>query len=340
MNSLQENIPDYSLFPKEEIGEFLSIRTSTSCPFDCAYCGYSQRAGKYRYLEPVFIEKELNAIRELECVSTLTFIDDTFNVPKKRFKEILRMMIKNNYGFKWNSYYRCDQGDEETIELMKEAGCEGVFLGIESGSDVMLKRMNKTARRKDYLKAIPLLKEAGIITHANLIMGFPGETEVTVQETLNLLEETAPNFFRAQLWYADPITPIWDKREEYGIEGSAFNWSHNTMDYHTACKLIDEKFFPLECSIWLPQYGFELWSVFYLQRRGMTLDQVKAFITSFNAIVQEKLLYSDKSFTSSERLNELKQRCQFDTFIESAKGEIPPATPEELEMLEMLSNHE
>ena len=44
-------------------------------------------------------------------------------------------MIRKKYGFRWNSFYRCDQGDEETIKLMAEAGCEGVFLGVESGSD-------------------------------------------------------------------------------------------------------------------------------------------------------------------------------------------------------------
>lgn len=311
-NPLEENPVNYSLFPQDEISEFVTLRTAKSCPFSCSFCGFPQRAGKYKYTGVDLVEKELDAIREIGGVTTLTFIDDTFNVPKERFKEICRMMIRNNYGFKWNSFYRSDHGDEEAIELMAKSGCEGVFLGIESGSDEMLQRMNKTARRKDYLKSIPLLKAAGISTHANVIVGFPGETFETVQETIDLFEEAKPDFFRAQLWYADPVTPIWNKREEYGVKGSSFNWSHDTMDYQMACDLVDKMFISVQGSIWLPQNGFEQWSTFYLQRRGMTMEQIKTFLKCFNAVIKEKLIYPNKKEIEPGLLESLKASCQFD----------------------------
>jgi len=311
-NPLEENMVNYSLFPKEEIGEFVTLRTAKSCPFSCAFCGFPQRAGKYKYQSVELVEQELDEIREIGSVSTLTFLDDTFNVPKQRFKEILRMMIKNNYGYKWNSFYRCDHGDEETIELMGKAGCEGVFLGVESGSDEMLLKMNKTARQKDYMKAIPLLRAAGISTHANLIIGFPGETYETVRESVNFVEEAKPDFFRAQLWYADPVTPIWEQREHYGVKGTAFNWSHNTMNFEIACNLIDKMFISVENSIWLPQNGFEQWSTFYLQRKGMTVDRIKTFLKCFNAVIKEKLTYPGKKDIDPRLLESLKTSCQFD----------------------------
>src|SRR5262249_47072636 len=152
------------------------------------------------YLSVADVERELDKLAALGTVTTLTFIDDTFNVPKRRFKELLRMMIRNRYDFKWNSFYRADHGDEQAIALMAETGCEGVFLGVESGSDTMLKAMNKTARRKDYLKAIPLLQQHGISCYASLIIGYPGETRETVDETIDLIERAAPDYFRAQLW--------------------------------------------------------------------------------------------------------------------------------------------
>src|SRR6185369_13411980 len=148
----------------------------------------------------------------------------------------------NDYGFRWNSFYRSDHGDPATIELMSEAGCEGVFLGIESGSDQMLERMNKASRRHDYLGALEVFNRTGIQTYASLILGFPGETEETIAETVSLIEEGRPTFYRAQLWYCDPITPIWERREELGIQGSAFNWSHDTMDWRTACEHIERIF--------------------------------------------------------------------------------------------------
>lgn len=311
-NPLEENPIDYSLFPRDEVDEFVTLRTAKSCPFSCSFCGFPQRAGKYKYLSVDLAERELNAIRDIGTVTTLTFIDDTFNVPKARFKEFLRMMIRNNYGFKWNCFYRSDHGDAEAIELMGKAGCEGVFLGVESGSDEMLLRMNKTARRKDYLEAIPQLRDAGISTHASLIIGFPGETYDTVAETVDLIERAKPDFYRAQLWYADPITPIWDQREKYGVKGSAFSWSHNTMDSATACDLVDKLFFCVENSIWLPQFGFEQWSTFYLQRKGMSLDRVRQFLSCFNAAIKERMLDPERKTISEPLLEKLRISCRFD----------------------------
>ena len=86
-NTLHENIPDYSLFSsKAGFNEFLSIRTSTSCPFRCSFCGYPKRAGNYKYLYPEHIEKELDQIKDVRGVTTITFVDDTLNVPKKKIQ--------------------------------------------------------------------------------------------------------------------------------------------------------------------------------------------------------------------------------------------------------------
>lgn len=314
-NPLEENMVDYSLFA-EDVDQFVTLRTAKSCPFSCAFCGFPARAGKYKYLSVELVEQELNAIRDIGGVTTLTFIDDTFNVPKARFKELLRMMIANQYGFKWNCFYRCDHGDEETIELMGKAGCEGVFLGVESGSDQMLERMNKSARRRDYMKAVPLLRQAGISTYASLIIGFPGETLDTAQETMNFVQEAQPDFFRVQLWYCDPITPIWNEREKYGIKGSGFSWSHSTMDSDTACDLIDKIFLSQKNSIWLPQFGFEQWSTFYLQEKGMTMARIKTFLQCFNAAVKERLLTNDMEETTPLLFESLKVSCRFDEPVE------------------------
>lgn len=324
-NPLEENPIDYSLFPQKEINQFISLRTAKSCPFSCAFCGFPQRAGKYKYTGVELVERELNTLADLG-VDTITFLDDTFNVPKQRFRDILQMMITNNYGFKWNSFYRSDHGDEATVDLMRRAGCEGVFLGVESGSDEMLNRMNKTSRRKNYLAAIKQLQSAGISAHANVIVGFPGETYETVQETVSLIEETRPDFFRAQLWYADPMTPIWQRREEYGVKGSSFHWSHDTMDYQTACDLIDRMFLSIENSTWLPQNGFEQWSTFYLQRKGMTLDRIKTFLKCFNAAVKSKIINGHNKEIDPRLLESLKTSCRFKE----------PASPD-MEVVEVVS---
>ena len=311
-NPLDENMVDYSLFPKNEIGQFVTIRTAKSCPFQCAFCNFPQRGGAYTYLPVELVEKELDALNEIGTVTTVTFIDDTLNVPKPRFRDILRLMIRKKYGFRWNSFYRCDQGDEETIKLMAEAGCEGVFLGVESGSDEMLARMNKTSRRKHYAQAIPQLQNAGISVHANFIIGFPGETEHTVRETISLIEEAQPDFYRAHLWHAGPDTPVWKRKDEFRLSGGIFDWSHYTMDHRTASDLVDDLFLNIRNSVWLPRDSFEQWSTFYLQRHGMTMDRIKAFLRNFNAAVAQKLAAPGKRGIDPVLLQGMRQACRFD----------------------------
>ncbi|WP_176059321.1 radical SAM protein [Paraburkholderia sp. BCC1876] len=286
-NPLEENPVDFSLFRREDMGEFYSLATAKSCPFACAFCCFPTRAGEYRYIDVPHVEQYLDNVRSLG-IKTLTLLDDTFNVPKTRFKEILRMMIRNNYGLRWNSFYRSDQGDQETIELMAESGCEGVFLGIESASDEMLKKMNKTSRKKHYQTAVPLLKKHGIHTHANFIIGFPGETEATVKETLDFLEEYQPDTYKGQLWYADNKSPIWKRKDELNIKGIGFRWSHETMNSDEAARWLDYVFANVKGSVFLPEDGCGLWSVFYLQRHGMSKAQVHEFLQAFEAGIRLK----------------------------------------------------
>lgn len=298
-NDLAANMVAYERFDPAAHNGMISLRTAKSCPFSCAFCGFPKRAGAYTYLPVEAVERELEAIHRIGTITTLSFIDDTFNVPAKRFKDLLRMMIRRRFGFRWNSYLRADHADEECVSLMRDSGCEGVFLGVESGSDTILQAMNKTSRRHHYMTMIPRLREAGILTHASLIIGFPGETEATVRETRSLIEAAQPDFYRAQLWYCDPTTPIWSRREELGVTGSGFNWSHATATAASAAALVEELFLTLQGSCWLPQYGFEPWSLYYLQRRGLPLAAIKELVTAFNRAVRLKLL--DPTMTETPR---------------------------------------
>jgi anaerobic magnesium-protoporphyrin IX monomethyl ester cyclase len=311
-NALAENRVNYGLFSPGDLGQFVSLRTAKSCPFACSFCGHPEMAGQYRYLDVADVERELDGIRAAADVLALDFVDDTFNVPKPRFKELMRMMIRKNYGFRWISYLRADHADAEAIELMGQAGCAGVFLGVESGSDAMLKAMNKTSRRKDYARAIPALQAAGVLVHANLIAGFPGETFATIAETIDFLETARPDFYRAQIWYCDPTTPVWRQREALKIRGAAYKWSHGTMHSRTAADLRERIYLSVEHSTWLPDYAFEVFCLLYLQRLGMTVDQVRTFLRCFNAVVRDRLLFGASAVVPDTMLGALRAACQYD----------------------------
>lgn len=291
----------------DRIKAFATIRTSISCPFSCAFCTFPKRAGRYRPMELEAYEKELDLLRETGKVKKINFIDDTFNVPPERFKSILRMMIKKNYGFKWNSYLRCQYIDRETVELMKESGCEGVFLGIESGSQKILQNMNKAADIEKYKNGLALLNEYGISSFASFIIGFPGETYDTYMETVKFIEENRPTFYRVQAWYFDALSPVFNDKEKYNLNGSRMQWSHSTMDSVEVSKLVEQTFLSVKNSIWLPQFNFDHLCTYILLERGMDLDSIKKFYISFNDIVARKLINPEDNEANTQEMARISQ---------------------------------
>lgn len=307
-NRISQNRVDWNLF-KDNLGEYVNVRTSVSCPFSCSFCGFPQHAGQYQTAPVEEIQKELQALAAIETVKDLHFVDDTFNIPVPRFKDILRMMIKNKFEFKWHSYFRCQYADREMVDLMKKSGCTGVFLGIESGNNQVLQNMNKAAETTKYLQGIELLKQYDITTFGNFIIGFPGETEKTVQDTVDFIENSGLDFFRTQLWYCEPITPVWKQREVYNLHGESFEWNHGTMNSRTACDLVEEIFFTVKNSTWVPQYNFDFDTFWHLYHRGMSIEKVRRFLESFNLAVQEKLKEPFRKEASYEALTRIKQAC-------------------------------
>lgn len=288
-NKLPENMVNWDLF-SNRVGKYVNIRTAISCPFKCEFCSFPEHAGKYQTAEICSIEQEFDLLKKIPSVRSLYIIDDTVNIPVNRFKELMRTMIKKQYNFSWYCNFRCQFADRETVQLMKESGCVGVFLGIESGNDQILKNMNKTATIEKYIKGVELLKEFGIIMHGGLIVGFPGETYETAMDSFNFIENSGIDFFRAQVWYCEPITPIYKKKELYGIEGIAYDWKHNTMDANTASDIVDEMFLKAKNTVWTPQYNFDMDHIFHFMHRGIPLENIKNIMSTFNDAIKEKIV--------------------------------------------------
>lgn len=305
-NSLDENMVNWELFA-HRVGEYVNARTAISCPFHCSFCAFPKHAGEYQTAGIKQVEQELTSLDRIGSVKHVHFIDDTFNIPVKRFKDLLRMMIKNRFKFKWYSHFRCQFADREMIELMKESGCVGVFLGIESGSIPILKNMNKSVKKKQYLEGLELLKKQDILLYGSFIIGFPGETEETVRDTLRFIKESGLDFFRVQLWYCDPLTPIWQEREKYRLKGNSFKWSHATMDANRASDIVEQIFMSIEEPTWVPQYNFDFDTLFQLHHRGMDIESIKGFLRGFNRGVKEKLQSHSQADISLNLLEQIQQ---------------------------------
>ncbi|SDZ46987.1 p-methyltransferase [Asanoa ishikariensis] len=269
-NDLDHCSIDWTGFSPELIGATAQVRTARSCAFKCSFCDYPTRAGALASASVDTVRTELRALAALG-VRNVVFVDDTFNVPPKRFKQLCQMMIEEDLGLHWYSYFRCSNArDEESFDLAARSGCAGVFLGIESGDSDVLANMHKLAQDSQYRTGIARLKERSITTFASMIVGFPGETEKTVGNTIDFLNETAPDLWRAQAWWANPRSPVYQQKELLGIEGEGYTWSHFSMSSKEAANLTDEMFARVTESVWLPLYDFDFWSLPYLDGKGVS----------------------------------------------------------------------
>lgn len=131
-NDMDENHVRWDLFDNSAYAPTAQMRTARSCAFNCAFCRYPIVAGPLNLTSLEVIQSELRTLHD-SGVRNVVFIDDTFNVPLPRFKDICRMMLSNGFDFNWFSYFRCSNADDEAFDLMQRSGCKGVFLGVESG---------------------------------------------------------------------------------------------------------------------------------------------------------------------------------------------------------------
>jgi len=264
---------------KDHLYHMVHLRTARSCAFHCAFCEYPVNQGPLTLMPVEAVDQELRELQSLGTVRSIVFTDDTFNVPLRRFKELLRVLAK--YDFEWYSFFRPQYADEETARLMKEAHCRAVFAGLESVDEAVLRNMNKVAKPDDYRRGIEQLKKQGIQIHANFIVGFPGETEASARKISAFLDEMEIEFHTVCSWIYLPSTPIGARAKELGIEGMGVEWTHSTMTSKEAQVLARQVVQDQKYSVHNAVLG-EAWTEFLLYGNGFTVDEVRLAIGTFN----------------------------------------------------------
>lgn len=264
-------------------GSVIHIRTARSCSFKCAFCSYPSIAGDLAIMD---LENVISTL--LQCkekgIAAVIFSDDTFNVPKERFELLLDMMIVADIGITWYSFLRCQFVTPDIIRKMKLSGCDGVFIGVESASDSILKNMNKGAKSKIYFDSIKLLEEAGIFTVGSFVVGFPGETEETIEETRQFILNSGMSYYYIQPFYYVHHTPINKKAEQYGLKGSGLFWSHDTMNSGQAIDYMNKIFidtYNANASRWVCPDG-TMWEIAYLRSLGFDFDKINGLLDEIN----------------------------------------------------------
>ena len=191
-------LPDTDLWPipsqKEKL--WMPVQTRRGCPLSCSYCSTEVIEGRVmRRHSPEAIVQWMARWRRAG-IRQFYFVDNTFNLPPSYAKKICRNLIGHGLNIRWGSILYPKQVDKELVGLMAEAGCEQVSIGFESGSERILKNMNKRFTPKEVHQISERLSEYGIRRMGFLLLGSPGETRESVEESLVFADSVNLDFLK------------------------------------------------------------------------------------------------------------------------------------------------
>ncbi len=196
------------------------VMGSRGCPFKCTFCSRSVFGNTVRYRDPLAVVEEAERLAMDWGIKEIFFQDDTFNVNRKWAEDILTLIIKKKLNKKLCFRTPCRVNawliDLDLLKLMKEAGFWLIFYGVESGSPKMLDRMHKNTTVGEIVRAFRLTKQAGIKAEASFIVGLPGETADTIQNSIKLWKWIKPDWCSFTRAIPFPGTELYQEVEKAG----------------------------------------------------------------------------------------------------------------------------
>ncbi len=174
--------------------KLLPIITSRGCPYACSFCVASQMFGqKFRARSPKNVLDELEWLQNEFGAEGVAFQDDTFTFDRKRAMEICDGMIERKLKLHWGCGTRADVVTKEVLAKMAAAHCDETMFGVESGCTSMRAILKRGVSNEQIENAIKWAKEAGMFVTVSVILGYPGETKATLQETLDFAAKLQPD---------------------------------------------------------------------------------------------------------------------------------------------------
>ena len=190
---------DGNPIPMNKLSPQAHILTSRGCPFKCIFCVWpatmtgndpdGENKRSVRQYTPEYIKNFLDKLTSEYKFEAIYFDDDTFNIGNKHTVEISK--VAGNYNIPWFAMCRADTCKKETWQIMKNNGCKGVKIGIESGSQFVVDNIvNKHLDLSYAQDVINHIRDLGMSVHGTFTYGLPGETKDQMMETKNFIKNT------------------------------------------------------------------------------------------------------------------------------------------------------
>jgi len=255
--SSSEDLPiDWASLPADIFKSgAVPMQASNGCPYHCSFCNFTKdrRLTWVRSTERIL--SEMKAVQE-RGARYVWFVDDNFRLGKGDLEAVCRRFIDEGIRLKWMTFVRASTLDHVDTDLLRQAGCIEVQLGLESADPLVLKNMNKKASPELYGRVLRKLLGSGINCSCYFIFGFPGETEESARHTREFIKSFDDHVYEGNLCWSMfpftliPLSPVYEPetRKKYGISGYLHKWQHATMNSDQARGELIKTFLEIENS--------------------------------------------------------------------------------------------
>lgn len=203
----------------------VSISTMRGCPYTCKWCSRAVYGLTYRRRSPAKVADELKLIINEYNPGSIWFVDDVFTISHKWLSDFNTELKKQNIKINYECITRADRMNEDVIKIMKESGCFRVWIGAESGSQRIIDAMDRRVKVDQVREMIKLSKKYGIETGTFIMLGYPGETEKDIEETIDHLKRSDPDQFTITVAYPIKGTEFFQEIEAH--QTGIYNWENN-----------------------------------------------------------------------------------------------------------------
>jgi radical SAM superfamily enzyme YgiQ (UPF0313 family) len=187
------DVTNYNWKPGKTLPLVANLQARRGCHMRCIYCSSPAVEGRLmRVRDPVAVADELASLERDYGISNAVFVDSLFNYPADYTRQLCRDIASRELTIKWYANLNPLYCESELLEIMREAGCVGMSIGNESGSEDILESLKKGFTKYDVISAVSEAKKLGFHINCFLLLGGPGENEETVKESVELMQELDP----------------------------------------------------------------------------------------------------------------------------------------------------
>ncbi|MFC1577264.1 B12-binding domain-containing radical SAM protein [Candidatus Omnitrophota bacterium] len=216
-------------------GDFGTIISSRGCPFNCIFCSQRVISGNsYRFYSVPRVVDNIKKLVDKYHQKKIWFVDDSVTINKKRLYELLDGIIKSGYHKKVDfiGTTRAKELTREMLKKLKECNFVSLGIGVETGSERLMKIINKNELVEDNVRAIKMCREEGIITDASLVFGLPTETRKERYDTLRLMKRLPLDGARFNVAVPYPGTELYNIGKQESRLHIHENWSNCCNQYY------------------------------------------------------------------------------------------------------------